>query len=184
MRAFRTSLFAAAACAALAACAPGEFQQTADRDLCVPLFRQFDLYAQTRRDEVTSKFDGRRIPNPNLQRISQQLIQNDCQTRPRDLAPLDATRDAWKGRTIVESGPPAPYPGTVHAGALTGEGEVALAVNFFESLGIPATSIGSSFLGRRVYIGPFATQGGIEDAIELAREAGFVAPYASQFFRF
>jgi hypothetical protein len=183
MRLSSASVLAAACCAALVACAQIP-QQTADRDLCVPLFRQFDAYAQTGREEVVSRFDRRQVPNPNLQRISQQLIQNDCQTRPRDLAALDATRDAWQGRSIVESGAPAPYPGTVHVGALTGEGEVALAVNFFESLGVPATSVGSRFLGRRVYIGPFATQGGIEDAIELAREAGFVAPYASQFFRF
>jgi hypothetical protein len=52
---------------------------------------------------------------------------------------------------------------------------------FFEARGVRARSVGDPMLGRRIYIGPFATQGGLESAAALARSIGFIAPYPAYF---
>jgi hypothetical protein len=55
------------------------------------------------------------------------------------------------------------------------------ALAFFEANGVPARSVGSSALGRRIYLGPFATQGALDGARELALRAGFAYPYPARF---
>ncbi|MBP7000473.1 hypothetical protein [Amaricoccus sp.] len=170
----------------LAGCAGGIPPQSRDRSACVGLFRQFDIYANAMPNEARDPWTGReRTPWPLFQ-YRQLLVQNGCTTRPDDLARLDAVAAARKaaGWRLADSGPPAPYPGSVHAGTVTSDAEAARAVAFFEGLGIRATSIGAPGLGRRVFIGPFRSQGAVGEAIRLAAEAGFVAPYASQFYRF
>lgn len=169
----------------LAACAEIP-QQTRDRSACVGLFRQYDIYANAMPNEMRDPWSGReRTPWP-LAYYRQLLVQNDCMTRPRDLSRLDAVAAARQaeGWRIRDSGAPAPSPGSVHAGTVTSDAEATRAVAFFEGLGIRATTIGAPGLGRRVFIGPFRTRGAVGEAILLAAEAGFVAPYPSQFFRF
>ncbi|MEM8570761.1 MAG: hypothetical protein AAGG56_07595 [Pseudomonadota bacterium] len=53
----------------------------------------------------------------------------------------------------------------------------AAAQAFFEARGVRTLSVGEPGLGRRFYIGAFTTSGARNDAIALAREAGFKAPY-------
>ncbi|MBP7242278.1 hypothetical protein [Amaricoccus sp.] len=181
----RAALALAAGAVLVAACA-GIPEQTSDRANCVGLFQQYDIYANAMPSEVRDPWTGReRTPWP-LAQYRRLLVQNDCMTRPRDLAGLDAVAAARRaeGWRLADSGPPAPRPGSVHAGTVTSDAEAARAVAFFEGFGIRATSIGAQGLGRRVFIGPFRSQGAVGEAILLATEAGFVAPYASRFFRF
>ena len=82
--------------------------------------------------------------------------------------------------------PPSPPgaaipPTTVHAGVVTNMGDDAAARAFFEAHGIRARSIGSGPLGRRIYIGPFATEGALADGMALAGAAGFASPYPARF---
>ena len=53
----------------------------------------------------------------------------------------------------------------------------ANAIAFFNAHGARARSIGAAGLGRRIYLGPFATQGALDQARDLAVAAGFTAPY-------
>ena len=159
-------------------------QQTSDRSLCVGLFQEYDRYAQLRPLMRRDPISGREMFDPQLSRLKVLLVQNDCQTRSRDLVGLDAAMAANAGRTIVESGPPLGRATAVHVGAMTSDADAAAAVAFFRSLGLQATSIGNQQLGRRVFVGPVLTQGALGEVIAVAFEAGFVAPYPSQFFRF
>jgi hypothetical protein len=53
----------------------------------------------------------------------------------------------------------------------------AAARAFFAANGVPARSIGSPALGRRIYLGPFRTRGDLDVARDLAVRAGFAFPY-------
>jgi len=50
-------------------------------------------------------------------------------------------------------------------------------VAFFQRQGVRVRSVGRAGLGRRIYIGPFATEGALESARQLAISAGFTSPY-------
>ncbi len=39
-------------------------------------------------------------------------------------------------------------------------------------------------LGRRLFIGPFTSQGAVDQALEVARQAGFIAPHVDPHTRF
>lgn len=158
--------------------------QEPDRSVCVTLFRDYDRYAQLWPNEIVDPFTGRERLDPALSRLRVRLIQNDCQTRPADLAPLAAVAEARRGQRIAERGELLGRPVAIHAGAVTSDAEAARAVAFFNGLGLRATSIGNPQLGRRVYVGPVRTQGALDEVLAIAWEAGFVAPYPSQFFRF
>ncbi len=175
MRAFTP--WAVAAGLALAACAP---VAPAPRDAaaCAALFRQYDVTSQFERTDADDSRPGDLRSDSGLRRLAQELTRRDCLTRPDDLAGLEAA----PARAVVESGAPLPRPLVVHAGAVTGGSDAAVA--FFTERGLQATSIGAPLLGRRVYVGPATTQGGLLDLILLATEAGFVAPYPTEDFRF
>ncbi len=164
-----------------AACVP---PQVADRSVCPGLFIEYDRYAQFRQVQVRNPLTGRETLDPLLQRQTLLLIQNDCQTRSRDLAGLDAVAQARRGETIVEGGAALGRPVAVHIGALTSEADAARAVALFRELGVQATSIGNQQLGRRVYAGPVTTQAALDRILAISFEAGFVASYPSEFFRF
>lgn len=181
MRGVRVALAVALALGA-AGCAPGP--QVADRAACVGLFQQYDRIAQFRPVEVYDRRRDRYRLDPELSRLAVLLVQNDCQTRSRDLAGLEAAAAARAGSRIAESGAPLGRPVAVHVGALTDEGDAARAAAFFEGLGVRATSIGNRQLGRRLFVGPVTTEGGLGEVLAAAFEAGFVASYPSQFFRF
>jgi hypothetical protein len=178
----RRGLAAALLAAAVAGCAVPP--QTADRAACVDLFRQYDLISRLRPLEVYDRRRDRYRIDPVLSRLGVLLIENDCQTRSRDLTGLDAVAAARAGAPVAEVGAPLGRDVVVHVGALTDEADAARAAAFFRSLGLRATSIGDRQLGRRVYVGPVRTEGGLAEVIAIATEAGFVAPYPSEFFRF
>ncbi|PJN94168.1 hypothetical protein CNY89_16125 [Amaricoccus sp. HAR-UPW-R2A-40] len=69
-------------------------------------------------------------------------------------------------------------------GAFTSQADTDAAIALFRGKGLQATSIGDPRLGRRVYVGPVTTQGALDAVLGTAFEAGFVAPYPSEFFRF
>lgn len=183
MRGGALAALAAVAISGLAACAPGP-QQPSDRSACVGLFQEYDRNLQLRPAAVRTMPDGREILDPILARLTLLLRDNDCQTRSRDLANFDAVAAARSGQAVVESGAPLGRRTAVHVGVLTSDADAARAVAFFSGLGLQATSIGDQRLGRRVYVGPVTTEGALGEVIGLALEAGFVAPYPSQFFRF
>ncbi|MBB5223614.1 hypothetical protein HNP73_003568 [Amaricoccus macauensis] len=141
---------------------------------CVSLFERFDLIEATmstagpRRDQPTIR--------PELQRITSAIRQYGCISLSREL-----NFDAAPTAPIVESGPRLVPPVRIHAGAVTSMSDDAAARAFFESHGLRATSIGSAALGRRIYVGPFATRGALDAALALARSAGFTHAYPARF---
>ena len=72
----------------------------------------------------------------------------------------------------------------VHLGIVTGISDEAFVTRYFRGLGYRSRGIGAEGLGRRIYIGPFASQGAVDQALRVAREAGFIAPYVAQYTRF
>jgi len=165
------SFVALAVVAGLSACAdaPGP---PAGTD-CVTLFQRYDLI-----DATMSTPNGRRdrqtIP-PDLQWITSVIRQNGCISLTRE---LDFGAAA---APVTESGPTLPRPVRVHAGAVTSMADDAAAQAFFRGHGVAVASIGSPSLGRRIYIGPFATQGALEAGLALARAAGFTYAYPARF---
>lgn len=159
-------------------------EQSSDRSACVGLFEEYDRYAQLRPFPTVDPLTGRELLDPQLRRLTVLLVQNDCQTRSRDLVGLDAAVEARAGQRVAESGAPLGRATAVHVGALTSDADAARAVAFFRGLGLQATSIGNQQLGRRVYVGPVRTEGGLGEVLAIAFEAGFVASYPSEFFRF
>jgi hypothetical protein len=180
MRAAATAL---AVVAALAGCA-GAPRQASDRSACVPLFQQYDVVARFNPQDVYDSRRDRYRYDPGLMRLQTLLVQNDCQTRSRDLGPLEAIAAERGAAGLPSGGAPLGRPVVVHAGALTSGADAERAVAFFRAFGLRATSLGDPLLGRRVYAGPARTQGELDAILALAFEAGFVASYPSQFFRF
>lgn len=167
----------AALLAALAACSDGTGGATAPVPIsgnCVALFQQFDAI------EASMSSSGRRrdsmVIRPELQGTTARIRQAGCVTFSDSLR-----LDTAGGPPVADSGPKLVPPMRVHAGAVTSMADDAAARAFFEAHGVATTSIGSPALGRRIYIGPFATRGALEDALALARNAGFAYPYPARF---
>lgn len=167
--------------ALLAACAPVA-EQTRDPSRCVQLFSEFDSLESFTRPDLGNGF-GRSAFDLRRLQVTNALRQNRCLTLGRDLADLDALADARAGFRPAESGAVI-RPVAVHVGVVTSMESDARVRAFFEGLGYRATSVGSAELGRRVYVGPVASEGGLAELVAIAREAGFIAPYPSRFFRF
>jgi hypothetical protein len=139
----------------------------------VALFRQFDrleaLYPSNQR-----RYQDRVAP-PLVEAQAQRLRMNDCITLTRDLSGMETAA------APAAVGGPGIAPVSLHAGVVTSMEDDARARAFFASQGVPARSIGSAPLGRRVYLGPFDTQGALDSARDLAFRAGFRYPYPAQF---
>lgn len=159
-------------------------EQSRDRASCAPLFIEFDRVARFNPQGLQDRRRGLYVLDARLSQLTVLLIQNDCQTRSRDLDRLEAVAAARGGRAITEGGASLGRPVAVQVGMLTDEGDAARAQGFFRELGLQTTGIGVPRLGRRVYAGPVFTVDGLNDLTGLAREAGFVAPYPSEFYRF
>ena len=69
----------------------------------------------------------------------------------------------------------------LHVGIVTSSEDDARARAFFEGQGLRARSVGAPGLGRRVYVGPFASAGALEGGRALAFQAGFAYPYPARF---
>lgn len=85
-----------------------------------------------------------------------------------------------RGTLQGERGAPIP-PTWVQAGIVGGISAEVQAREFFSGLGYPVRSRGDPGLGRRIFIGPFATEGGLAEAIEVSRRVGFIAPFPRRF---
>jgi hypothetical protein len=162
--------------AALAGCATaaGPYPTRAGAD-CVALFQQFDVI-EASMSTPFGQADRMTIP-PVLQLPAQRLRNAGCITLSDDLAGLSSP----PGPPIADGGPRIAPPISLHAGAVTNMADDGNALAFFEANGVPARSVGSSALGRRIYLGPFATQGALDGARELALRAGFAYPYPARF---
>lgn len=160
-------LLALAACAAGPGPAPAS---RADAATCVEAFRWYDLVDATM--STPRGLDGDMPIPPDLQMPVSRIRSLGCLTMSDDLAPM-----ATASRPAVADGG-ALIPRTwVHAGVVTNMVDEAEAVAFFGAHGAPARGLGAAGLGRRIYVGPFATQGALDRAIDLAVAAGFAAPY-------
>ena len=140
---------------------------------CVELFQQYDAIEATM-STPSGRGDAMAIP-PALQRITGSLRRQGC------VSFSDALDFDVVAGPVVDAGPRLVPPVRVHAGAVTSMADDAAARAFFEAHGVPARSVGSPALGRRIYIGPFATTGALDAGLALARSAGFAYPYPARF---
>ena len=171
----RAPALAALFCAALSACAaPAIGPSRATGPDCVALFRAYDVTAATM-STPGGWSDWMSIP-PALQWPIARLRNAGCLTMSDDLAPLSTIGPA----PVVESGPAIP-PTSLHAGVVTSMADEVTVLAFFDEHGVRARSIGAAGLGRRIYLGPFRTQGGLDSARDLAVRAGFASPYPARF---
>lgn len=139
---------------------------------CVVLFQEFDITEA--RVGSTDRRDGRIAPSELVAR-GERLRRAGCITRTADITLVDVA----PGRP-TDGGPPI-RPTAVHVGVVTSMEDDARVRAFFEERGLRARSVGSAPLGRRIYVGPLGTQGAIDGVVSLAREAGFIGPYAAFF---
>jgi hypothetical protein len=114
--------------------------------------------------------------DPWVEAQGARLREAGCLTNP----PSSPVWTAPRKRSVVESGP-AIRPIALHAGAVLSMEDDARVRSFFEARGVRARSVGDPMLGRRIYLGPFATRGGLDSAAALARSIGFIAPYPAFF---
>jgi hypothetical protein len=161
--------------AGLAGCAvpvQGPTRGEADPAICVMMYRTFD--------QLQTSFPNprpqSRIAAPQVMAQADRLRRAGCITSDADLAGADALPVVPVG----ENGPPI-TPIALHAGVVQSMEQDARMRDFFTARDVPVRTVGHGALGRRVYLGPFTTEGGLEDASALAREAGFLAPYPARF---
>lgn len=169
----RAAMLSVAALVALAACDPvGVARQAPD---CVRLLQNYD------RAEAAFGNSGSRdrlVLPPAIEQTAQRARQGGCVTRIEQLALVHAFADA------VELGGPSGPPIQrvwLQAGVVAGVSSELQARELFGSVGLPVRSRGAPGLGRRIFIGPFDTEGGLAEGMEVARRAGFVAPYVRRF---
>lgn len=170
----RTLALLAALVAASCATLPGvELPARGTAEVCVPLYKDFD---RLERFYGSGNMWGKDlIASPELMERGMDLLRADCITRLDDL-----TIEAAPRSLVRESGVPID-PIALHAGVVAGiTGELRVR-DYFADRGIRVRSVGHIALGRRIYLGPFSTDGGRRAAAQAAREAGFVAPYPAFF---
>jgi hypothetical protein len=153
--------------------------RAADPAQCLALFIDYDRraisYPTTRLGDVS--------PPPALSQPIQRLRRAGCLTTSADLdatAPLAARLSPY----VIDRSGPAIAPVPIHLGVVTSISDEARATAFFRGLGYRSRGIGAEGLGRRLYIGPFTTQSALDQALAVAREAGFIAPFPAPRTRF
>ena len=152
------TLTIAAAIAGSAAGAPASAQtRPADAATCVVLFKQFDVL-QNLYPNNKARYDGR-VAQPPVETQAQRVRNAGCITLTRELVGMETV-----AAPPVSNAGPAIAPTQLHAGVVTNMADDARARAFFASKGVLARSVGSAPLGRRIYIGPFATQGALDEA--------------------
>jgi hypothetical protein len=169
------------ALAMLAGCAAGAAQPR-DPELCGRLFWRYDTVARV---YGTTWFDDRGavVPSGPLSRPSQALRNNGCLTQAHDLDGLAALAERLAPYRIENSGAPIRAV-PVHLGIVTNIYDEGRVTQFFRGLGYRSRGVGAETLGRRIYIGPFTTEGAVDQALATAREAGFIAPYVARYTKF
>jgi hypothetical protein len=175
----RTNLLLTAA-VLLAGMAPGGLR-AADRAVCEQAFRAYDsavwLYPDNQFDEE------RPVMRADVARAAQRLVRGDCLTRSADLDGLPALAARLAPFTMARGGP-AIRPATVELGIVTGIWDEGRVTAFFRGLGYRSRGVGAETLGRRLFIGPFTSQAALDQALEVARQAGFIAPHVAERVRF
>jgi len=176
------AMLLALALGSLAGCTAEQIARAGAEPDCLTLFRNYDQAVQAfGNDDRDWGGDGLgwKVPTA-VDRAGQRLRMNGCLTSNADLGASYLLVDDLRGTRIVESGAPV-QPIYLHVGIVEGiTGEVQ-ARQFFGSLGLRVRSQGAPGLGRRIYVGPFATEGGLAEATAIAIRAGFVAPYPARF---
>lgn len=147
---------------------------------CVELFQEYDRAVWM---YPNATYEGGNVPGAPFLRPIEMIRRGDCITRPEDIDGLPELAARLAPYRIVDSGP-AIRPTAVQVGVVEGFRDERHATEFFRGLGYRSRGLGAAGLGRRLYIGPFTSQGALDQAIGLASEAGFVAPYAARYTRF
>jgi hypothetical protein len=117
---------------------------------------------------------------PAIGKAAQRVRREGCLTPFDDVAALARLRAEVAGTVAFDGGAPI-RPIALQVGIVPGYAGEFAARQFFGELGYRVRSQGAPGLGRRIYLGPFATEGGMAYAADLARRAGFVAPYPRRF---
>jgi hypothetical protein len=170
-----------AAALVLGACAPAP-APVPDPENCEFVFRQLDRELRFSPSGQYSVVEDNLVLRPQFSRLSVQALQGGCLTFTDDLGNLDALRQqALAGRPLDTS--PAIDPVPVHVGVVTSLVDEVMVLSFYRALGYRTRSFGVDGFGRRIYVGPLGTEGQLAEVIDLARRAGFVAPYVPRDFR-
>lgn len=166
---------------ALVGCAGAQGGMTPVAADCAALFRTYDQAVQAFGNSDYDRGDGGAWKVPTaVDRAGQRLRAGGCLTSNADLGASYLLADSLRGTRIVESGAPI-KPIYLQVGIVEGVTSEVQARQFFGGLGVRVRSQGAPGLGRRIFVGPFATEGGLAAATDLALQAGFVAPYPRRF---
>lgn len=177
MRAF---LLAAPALALLVGCQDTPVNMAASADqgaVCERRLRDYDRAALFfsnggwSRDQFLSR---------EVQSAAQSARQAGCVTGTDITDRLAQELPAARATPRGEHGAPI-RPTWLQVGVVGGITAEVQSREFFSGLGFTVRSRGAPGLGRRIFIGPFATEGGLNDAVALATRVGFVAPYPRRF---
>lgn len=160
---------------AFVAAVPAAAQPASDTT-CRAAFRAYDAAVK---GFSMARDDGQAL-HSMISRAAQRVRRADCLTALDDLRALERLQRQVAGSVTFESGASI-RPVALQVGIVPGYADEFAARRFFGELGYRVRSQGAPGLGRRIYLGPFATEGGIAAAADLARRAGFVAPYARLF---
>lgn len=155
-----------------------------DPATCLALYNQYDNAAWLYPNYPFGPSNGDRQLQPSeLNRPMQLLRINGCLTSSSDIDGMPALQQRLSPHVVRDSGPAIP-PTALHVGIVTGIYDEGRATQFFRGLGYRSRGVGAIGLGRRLYIGPFTSQGALDEAIRIAQEAGFISPYAARHTRF
>ncbi len=176
------ALAALAGCAGVSADLP---QASRDPTECLRLFDRYDtvVWAYPSRPNGYDNDNVAPIMPSAWDRPTRLLRDYGCVTQPGDLDGLPALAQRLAPYRIVDSGPAIPAT-ALNLGIVTGIYDEGRATQFFRGLGYRSRGIGAPALGRRLYIGPFTTQGALDQALQVAREAGFIAPHPALHTKF
>jgi hypothetical protein len=169
--------------AGTAACTAGTTPPPSRAEVCAWYFARYDtavrVYGTPSIDE-----DFGLVPPAPLSRWIEGLRRNGCVTTSSELDGLQALAARLAPYRIDNSGPALRRPVPIHLGIVTNFYDQGRVSEFVRGLGYRTRSVGAETLGRRIYIGPFTTQSAVDQALAVAREAGFIAPYVAEYTKF
>ncbi|WP_424928042.1 hypothetical protein [Amaricoccus tamworthensis] len=173
----RNACFLAALAAILIGCSYS--RPFRDPEVCLANFERLERIgrstAQLRFDYASESWEH----PPQLSRQIQKTVTEGCITRFEDLVlpdQLEEIQDGFAIRNDERSIPPT----AIQAGVVNGLETSAKAKTIFLTLGYGVRTEGVMQLGRRVFIGPFTSQGALDQALGVAREVGFISPYVTR----
>ena len=166
-----------------AACAAPAATRAPDPATCASDFARYDRAVRHYGSNASFDDDYGVIPPAALSRPIGALRRDGCLTFSADIDAMETLAPGLTSYVIVDSGPMIRAT-PVHLGIVTSIADEARATRFFRGLGYRSRGIGAEGLGRRLYIGPFTTQGALDQALQTARDVGFIAPYAARYTKF